>query len=93
MVDEKVALMTRVLFHIEYQPNNPKSFRLQLWQDTVIQPHTDSHVTGVCNHHGPPLVYKKMTVAYSLLGYLENLLLSVCSIHLTTGPRVASYRK
>ena len=85
-MDEEEALKTRIFFHTEYHISNPKSYELQqAWNDNILQPPDDAHVTSVCNHHGHPLECTKMTVAYSRPRNLGNLL-SSRNLHLTTAP-------
>ena len=92
-VNEEEALKTRIFLHLEYHPNNPKAYELQqLWQDCIIQPPADSHLSDVSNLHGNQVELNKMTVAYSRPQNLGNLL-SSRNLHLTTGPPVSSYRK
>ena len=93
VVDEHEALKTRIFFHCEFHPDNPKAYELQqLWQDHIIQPPDDIHISDVINTHGHPIELQKMTVAYSRPRNLGNLL-SSRNLHLTTGPPVSSYRK
>ena len=92
-VDEDEALKIRIFFHTEYHPNNPKSYELQqIWQDTILQPSDDVHISEVLNNFGHPVELQQMTVAYSRPMNLGNLL-SARNLHLTTGPPVSSYRK
>jgi len=93
VTSEENALKTRIFFHCEYHPNNPKTFELQqLWQDYIMQPSADYHLSKCENNSGHPIELTTMTVAYSRPMNLGNLL-SSRNLHLTTGPPVSSYRK
>ena len=93
VTSEENALKTRIFFHCEYHPNNPKTFELQqLWQDYIMQPSADYHLSKCENNSGHPIELTTMTVAYSRPMNLGNLL-SSRNLHLTTGPPVSPSRK
>ena len=91
--DDAVKLRSRIFLHTKYHPNNPTSSSLQhLFNNTIIRPPGDFHLSTIENLHGKPIALEQMTIAYSRPPNLGNLL-SARNLHLTTGPPVLSYRK
>ena len=91
--DDATLLRSRIFYHTQFHPSNPTSSTLQqIWNNTIIRPPQDFHISTVENHHGKSISLERMTVAYSRPPNLGNIL-SARNLHLTTGPPVSSYRK
>ena len=91
--DDATLLRSRIFYHTKFHPSNPTSSTLQqVWNNTIIRPPQDFHISTVENLHGKSISLERMTVAYSRPPNLGNIL-SARNLHLTTGPPVSSYRK
>ena len=90
---DKERLKSQIFLHMEYHPNSVRPSELQhFWNQTVLAPTSDAHLSTIENKHGHPIELQQMTIAYSRPPNLGNLL-SSRNLHNSPGPPVSSYRK
>jgi hypothetical protein len=82
----------RVFFHLQYHPEDPKSFIIQkTWKEQILHPQWRQKLGILKNHENSRVKLNQLTVAYSRPPNLGNLL-SYRRLSQRNGPRVSSFR-